>query len=281
MDRTQLAHFLRSARARVRPSDVGIEPGHARRTPGLRRDEVARLAAVSVDTYTRLEQARGATPSPPVLEGLARALRLTADERAHLFHLAGHPAAPGARPSHVLSPTVLTLLDRMHDTAAYVVDAAGFVLAWNPLAAALIADFSRWPPADRNLTYQVFLGTEGASMSYPPPAWEAFARDCVAELRAAAGRYPHDAAISGLVARLRAESPLFATWWEDHEVRLRRDTDKRLHHPSVGDIDVDVTVLHVPDHDQRVIIYSAQPGTPSADALRLLSVLGTQVITPP
>jgi transcriptional regulator with XRE-family HTH domain len=276
MDRAGLAHFLRSARARITPQDVGLEPGHLRRTPGLRREEVARLAAVSVDTYTRLEQARGAVPSVAVLEGLARALRLGADERAHLFHLAGHSEPPGARASHTITPAVLHLLDRMDDTAAFVLDAAGYVLAWNPLAAALIADFSCWPPRDRNLTWQVFCGTGGASASYSAQASADFAQECVADLRAAAARYPSDPAITGLVRRLLDRSETFAGWWDEHEVRQRRGGHKRLSHPAVGDLDLDYDVFLVPDQDQRVIIYSAPPGSPSAEALRLLAVLSTQ-----
>jgi transcriptional regulator with XRE-family HTH domain len=276
MDRTGLAHFLRSARARISPRDVGLEPGHLRRTPGLRREEVARLAAVSVDTYTRLEQARGAVPSISVLEGLARALRLAADERAHLFHLAGHAGPPGARASHTITPAVLHLLDRMDDTAAFVLDAAGYVLAWNPLAAALIADFSRWPPRDRNLTWQAFCGTGGTSASYSSEDWEHFARECVADLRAAAARYPDDPAIAGLVRRLRHSSETFSGWWDEHQVRRRRGGHKRLSHPAVGHLDLDYDVLLVPDQDQRVVIYSAPPGSPSADALRLLAVLSTE-----
>ena len=273
MDRAGLAHFLRSARARVSPADAGLEAGHGRRTPGLRREEVARLASVSVDTYTRLEQARGACPSVPVLEGLARALRLGADERAHLFHLAGHPAPPGARAGREITPAVLHLLDRMDDTAAFVLDAAGYVLAWNPLAAALIADFSRWAPRDRNLTWQVFCGSDGASATYSPQEWEDFARGCVADLRAAAARYPGDEAITALIQR---EQQHLRDLVGQHHVRNREGGSKRLTHPLVGELELDFDVLLVPGQDQRIIIYSAQPGSAAAGALRLLAVLGTQ-----
>lgn len=280
VDRSELASFLRSARSRVTPADVGLEPGHDRRTHGLRREEVARLASVSVDTYTRLEQSRGACPSVPVLEGLARALRLGSDERAHLFHLAGRTPPPGARPDTAIAPAVLHLLDRMDDTAAFVLDAAGYVLAWNPLAAALIADFSCWPPKDRNLTWQVFCGTDGASATYAPQQWELFARSCVADLRAAAARYPGDAAITALISRLQADSKIFAAWWEEHEVAERGGGHKRLTHPVVGDIELDFDVLLVPHQDQRIIIYSAAPGSAAGEALRLLAVLGTQEMKP-
>jgi hypothetical protein len=231
---------------------------------------------VSVDTYTRLEQARGACPSVPVLECLARALRLGADERAHLFHLAGHPAPPGARAGREITPAVLHLLDRMDDTAAFVLDAASYVLAWNPLAAALIADFSRWAPRDRNLTWQVFCGSDGASATYSPQEWEDFARSCVADLRAAAARYPGDQAITALIKRLSESSSTFATWWDQHHVRNREGGRKRLTHPLVGELELDFDVLLVPGQDQRIIIYSAQPGSAAVGALRLLAVLGTQ-----
>ena len=276
IDREQLAHFLRSARARVSPSDVGLEPGHLRRTPGLRREEVARLASVSVDIYTRLEQARGASPSVPVLEALARALRLDNDEHAHLFHLAGHPGPPRSSPSHALSPAVLHLLDRMDDTAAFVLDAAGYVLAWNPLAAALVADFSRWPPRERNLTYQVFCGTGGTAASFSLEEWESFARASVAELRAAYARYPDDATVKALVERLKAESPTFVGYWDEHQVRTGTGGHKHLVHPAVGEIELDFDILVVPGADQRIVIYSAAPGSPAVDALKLVSVLGTQ-----
>lgn len=171
------------------------------------------------------------------------------------------------------------LLDRMDDTAAFVLDAAGYVLAWNPLAAALIADFSLWPPADRNLTWQVFCGTVGASASYSPQEWEHFARDCVADLRAASARYPDDHTIKALVARLHRESTTFATWWDEHRVRTRQGGHKHLTHLAVGGIELDFDVLIVPNQDQRVIIYSARPGSPAADALRLVGVIGTQHMT--
>ncbi|PZS35175.1 MAG: transcriptional regulator [Pseudonocardiales bacterium] len=278
MQRAVLAHFLRAARTRLTPRDAGLAGGPHRRVPGLRREEVARLAAISVDTYTRLEQARGATPSAPVVEALARALRLSGDERAHLFQLTGQPLPDVGAMSQAIAPTVLRLLERMDDTAAFVLDAAGYVLAWNPLAAALIADFSCWPPEQRNLIWQVFCGTTGAAADYSPADWEAFARDCVADLRAAAARYPHDPRITELVARLQTDSEQFTTWWDEHRVATRSSGSKRLLHPVVGEIDIDITVLVVPDHDQRVIIYSAQPGTPSAQALRLLAVIGTQTL---
>lgn len=278
-DRDQLAHFLRSARARLLPDDVGLEPGHLRRTPGLRREEVARLASVSVDTYTRLEQGRGATPSVPVLEALSRALRLDRDEHAHLFHLAGYPGPPRSSPSHAVSPAVLHLLDRMDDTAAFVLDAAGYVLAWNPLAAALIADFSRWPPRERNLTYQVFCGTGRTAATFSSGDWESFAQACVAELRAASARYPDDAPIKALVERLKGESPTFVTLWDEHRVQTGAGGHKRLNHLAVGEIELDFDVLVVPGADQRIIIYSAAPGSAAADALKLVRSLGTQELS--
>jgi hypothetical protein len=164
----------------------------------------------------------------------------------------------------------------MDDTAAFVLDAAGYVLAWTPLAAALIADFSRWAPQDRNLTWQVFCGSDGASATYSPQEWEDFARSCVADLRAAAARYPGDQTITALIERLSRNSSTFATWWDQHHVGNRAGGHKRLTHPLAGELDLDFDVLLVPGQDQRIIIYSAQPGSPAADALRLLAVLGTQ-----
>src|SRR5690348_7523742 len=159
MDRPQLAEFLRSRRERLRPEDVGLPAGLRRRTPGLRREEVASLATMSTDYYTRLEQGRGPRPSRPVLTGLARALRLSDDERDHLFRLAGEQPGPPPGPPADVRSGVLRMLARL-DVPGLVLDAKYDVLAWNPLAAALIADFSALPPRERNLLRLRFL-TDG------------------------------------------------------------------------------------------------------------------------
>lgn len=275
MDRDQLADFLRGRRARVQPVDVGIPAGVRRRTPGLRREEVARLTGISVDYYARLEQGRGPRPSRQVLAALARTLRLADDERNHLYYLAGEVPGPPSGPSRDVPVGILHLLDRLDDSPALVVDAKNDVLAWNHLAVALLGDFSAIPPAERNLTWQVFCGPPQTDR-YPEAEVEEFAEQCVADLRAAAARFPSDPGIRNLLEQLRANSPDFVRRWERHWVCVRRGTTKHLHHPLVGDLELECELLDIPDRGQRLIIYTAAPGSRSAEALRLLDVVGTQ-----
>jgi transcriptional regulator with XRE-family HTH domain len=275
MDRSQLADFLRDRRRRIRPADVGLATGTRRRTPGLRREEVAGLAGISVDYYTRLEQARSSRPSRQVLTALARALRLADDERDHLFNLAGEVPGPPPGPSPDVPVGIMHLLDRLDDAPAFVMDAKYDVLAWNQMAVALLGDFSRFPPAERNLVWQLFCGA-GRLDVYSNEDAEAFADECVADLRAAAARYPADPGILALLARLRAHSPDFVRRWEMHRVCVRRSTTKQLKHPAIGELVLDCEVLDIPDRGQRLVIYTAAPGSRAVEALRLLAVVGTQ-----
>jgi hypothetical protein len=278
MDRPELAHFLRSRRERLRPSDVGLAAGQRRRTPGLRREEVSGLAAISVDYYTRLEQARGPQPSRQVLSGLARALRLSDDERAHLFHLAGEQPDPSTGPCKDVRPGILHLLDRLDDAAAVVIEATYQVLAWNHLAATLICDFSTLPHRERNLVRLRFLGDR--NRRYTDDENEQFGRDVVANLRIAAAKYPDCPELKELIDEAISGSPEFAELWADHEVGLQRGLCKTIIHPEVGPIVLQSEVLVIPDRDQRVIIYTAEPGSPSHNALQLLKVIGTQDLSP-
>lgn len=275
MDRAQLAEFLRIRREQLRPSDVGLPAGLRRRTPGLRREEVAGLATMSTDYYTRLEQGRGPRPSRPVLTGLARALRLSDDERDHLFRLAGEQPAPPPGPPAEVRTGVLRMLARL-DVPGLVLDAKYDVLAWNPLAAALIADFSAIPPRERNLLRLRFLAGSDQRDRFGDVATKEFARETTADLRAATGRYPDDPSIAGLVADLLAGSEEFARIWAKHEVATQQSLCQTIYHPTVGQIDTICEVLVIPERDQRVVLYTAEPGSPSEDALRLLDVIGTQ-----
>jgi hypothetical protein len=275
VDRTQLAEFLRSRRSHVQPGDVGLSVGVRRRTPGLRREEVARLAGISVDYYTRLEQARGPRPSRQVLAALARALRLAEDERKHLHHLAGDVPEPPNGPCREVPVGVLHLLDRLDDTPAYVIDCKYDVLAWNHMAVALLGDFGAIPEPDRNIVWQAFCGPRRVDR-YPGPDVDEFADQCVADLRAAAARFPHYPEIKQLLDRLRANSPEFVRRWDRHRVCVRRGTTKRLHHPVVGELELDCELLDIADRGQRLVIYTAAPGSRSAESLRLLDVVGTQ-----
>jgi len=246
-----------------------------RRTPGLRREEVALAAGVSVDYYSRLEQARGPSPSRQVLAALARALRLTDDERDHLFRLAGEPAPePQARSSHV-RPGVLHLLDRLADSAVLVVNDLGDVLAWTPLAQALFTDYSALPPGRRNLYRMFFTGREERHRLLPEDRDHA-ARANVADLRATWSRRRGDPAVERLVGELRQASPLFERLWATHDVAVRHADRKRFVHPAVGLLELDCEVLLTPAHDQRLILHTAPPGSESAQKLELLRVVGLQ-----
>ncbi len=277
MDRRELADFLRSRRERITPADVGLPAGPRRRTPGLRREEAAQLAFISTEYYTRLEQARGPHPSREVLAGLARALRLTDAERDHLHHLAGVPPGPPPGPSREVRQSILDLLHRLPQAAAIVVSATHEVIAWNDLAAALMEDFSAVPRRDRNLLRRVFLGPhpQGRRL-YGVSDADTFGRRAAQDLRAAAARYPDDPELTGLVSELLAGSEEFARLWASHDVSTAPTLRKTFQHPLVGPVTVNCDVLDISDRDQRVVIYTAVPGSPSEGALRLLSVIGTQ-----
>jgi transcriptional regulator with XRE-family HTH domain len=275
VDRPGLADALRSYRARLTPADVGLASGTRRRVAGLRREEVAILAGISADYLTRLEQGRGPTPSDLVLAALARALQLSDDERDHLFRLAGSaPPLPG----HIVSvprASTLRLLDRITDLPAVLVDAKGDIIAWNALATALLGDFSSWPPGQRNIAWQRFLGA-GGRVSNDPDEDERTGAEIVASLRLVAASYPDDTGLRRLLDALRAGSPRFATLWAEGRVAERRSSRKTVHHPQLGRLLLDCDTLHLPDVDQRLIVYSAAPGTPEAEALALLGVVGLQ-----
>jgi transcriptional regulator with XRE-family HTH domain len=278
MNRDDLATALRSARARVSPADVGLPAGARRRVSGLRREEVAQLASISVDYLVRLEQGRGPHPSDSVLAGLARALRMTDDERDYLFHLAGSaPPRPGHIDSTVRAGT-LRVLDRLTDLPALVLDAKGDVLAWNDLAAAVLGDFSPWAPPTRNIVWQRFLGHE-VRVSGTPEENERTAVESVASLRAVSARYPTDPGVQRLLNELRAKSPDFCRLWHDGRAAERRSSTKTVRHPELGVIELDCDALHLPDTDQRMIVYSAAPNSPAADALAMLRVVGLQQLT--
>ena len=262
MARQELACFLRDRRADLRPADVGLPAGLRRRTPGLRREEVARLASMSVEYYARIEQARGPHPSPRILDALAGALRLTPAERIHLFRLAGtSPAAPPG-PARTVRPYVAGLLRRIPEAGAVVTDASYDVIAWNPLAEALLGNLRDEP----NLARRRFLDP-GARRS---SGGEEFSHIAVARLRGAADRYPRDERLARLLADLRAGSEEFVRVWDTNPVRAPGHRSKTFDHPGIGPVRINCDVLTVPDDDQQVVFMTADPGTPSARALRHL-----------
>lgn len=275
MDRAALADLLRSRRERLDAADVGLVPGLRRRTPGLRRDEVAALAAISTDYYTRLEQRRGPHPSPAVLSALARALRLTEDERDHLFHLAGQPTPARYSTGPHISPGVLYLLDRLVDTPALVVDDLGTALMQNRMSKLVSGDHTTHTGHNRYAVWRWF--TDGGSRAHiPEQDWPALSRSHTADLRAAAGRRGDDADVRTLVADLTAASPQFAALWAEHEVAVRRSDAKRVNHPEVGLLDLLCERLTSDVDGSTLVVLHPRPGTDCRDKLDLLSVIGTQ-----
>ncbi|MCG7209149.1 helix-turn-helix transcriptional regulator [Streptomyces arenae] len=261
MARQELARFLRERRAGLRPQTVGLPAGTApRRTPGLRREEVAELAHMSVDYYTRLEQARGPRPSPRVLDALAGALRLAPAERSHLFRLAGSAAPPTGAPTvGRVRPHVAGLLERLPGTAAIVTDAAYGLVAWNPLAQLLLGgDLGR---GTTNLARRRFLGQGRMPVSSTA---EEFGHVVVARLRRAADRYPNDARLAALLAELHRDSEEFRSIWVTHPVHAPGHRAKVLDHPELGRLRLNCDVLLVPEDDQEVVLVTADPGSPSA-----------------
>jgi transcriptional regulator with XRE-family HTH domain len=275
----ELREFLRSRRARLAPEDVGVTPtAGPRRVPGLRREELAHLAGVSVDYYVRLEQGRNTSVSASVLDAIAAALRLDEHERAHLYDLARpgggerpaparrRAATPAPRPQRV-RPGVRLLLDNLQ-TPAFVTGRRLDVLATNAMARALLCDFDARPPRERNHARWIFLDPSTRELY---DDWEAVARDNVAVLRLEAGRHPNDAELSGLIGELTVKSPEFAAWWAEHEVLRRSHGTKRYHHPVVGALTVTYEALALPDDpEQTLFVYSVEPGSASAEALALL-----------
>ena len=275
MDRHELADFLRRCRERLRPQEVGLVEGPRRRTPGLRREEVSQLAGMSADYYMRLEQARSPQPSTQLLGALARALRLTTDERDHLYVLAGHRPPAGPFAGEHVRPGLLYLLDRLHDTPAQIIGDLGDVLAQNTMSEALFGCVCTVKPGDRNIPWRWFTDPF-VRAAYPEEEHEWYSRVHVADLRAAVARRGADEAASALVERLRGASPEFAQLWARHEVAVRRSSRMKVLHPEVGAIEFDAETLLTPVEDQRLVVFTPPPGSPTIEALELLHVIGPE-----
>jgi transcriptional regulator with XRE-family HTH domain len=258
--------------------------GSRRRVAGLRREELAMLAGISVDYVVRLEQGRGPQPSEQVLGSLCRALRLETDERDHVFHLAGvAPPHSGLIDLHV-RPSMLRLIDRFADLPALVMSAKGDVLAWNAMSSALHGDWSALRPERRNQPRLRFLpdptDPPRSTVGGTPDERAATAAQTVANLRSVAGRYPDDPGLARLLQDLHAGSAEFRGLWADSDASAWRSHTKTVTHPALGELTLECDTLHVPDADQVLIVYSAAPGTPESDALALLRVVGTQDLSP-
>ncbi|MEV5978045.1 helix-turn-helix transcriptional regulator [Streptomyces sp. NPDC052114] len=273
--RAELSEFLRTRRARLQPQDVGLPDfGRHRRVPGLRREELAQLAGVSVAYYTRLEQGNGRNVSGEVLDAIARALRLTDAEHNHLTHLAKPKTLKkkkSARPQP-MRPALQQLLDSIHDVPAYVVGRRSDILGWNALAAALFGDWAELAPKDRNWARICFLDERARDLFVD---WEQKASDMVSYLRMDAGCYPNDPQLSSLVGELSVKSEEFRSLWATHDVREKGHGSKRMRHPLVGELTLSYETLRLPDDcDQSLVMYHAEPGSASAQALRLLASWG-------
>ncbi|WP_280263325.1 helix-turn-helix domain-containing protein [Nocardia wallacei] len=276
-ERRVLGDFLRARRARLRPQQVGLPPGAGRRqTPGLRREEVATLAGLSVDYYVRLEQGRDTNPSLAVLDALAAALRLGDDERTHLYNLAravarrstvARAAPAGARPGMVL------LLESVRPTPAFVLDQVSNLLAANPEGLRLLSGIGGWEPERRNLIRYVFTHPVARSVFED---WWGMARDCVAHLRTVQGADPDAAELAALTAELCSASAEFEDLWAHYDVRTKRGSRRVFRHPAVGRFELTSEILTAPD-GQRFVAFQADAHGPDRDAVTLLGLVGDDV----
>ncbi|MFI1031638.1 helix-turn-helix domain-containing protein [Streptomyces sp. NPDC020951] len=280
MNHSELAAYLKSRRARIRPTEVGLPVGPRRRVPGLRREEVAQLAGLSADYYTELERGRGAQPSAQVLAALARALRLNGDERDHLFHLADRPVPPAAHgPTAHVQPALLGLLDRLTTTPAQVITDLHETVVQNELAVALVGRHPAVRGPAASFVYRWFTEPEARAV-YPAEDHPHHSRVFVADLQAVAARRGGDSEVHQMVAALRRHSEEFTVLWDTHDVALRRTDHKRIAHPTLGVIELDCHSLFSEDGRQRLLWFTAPPGSEGAAQLELLSVIGTQDLSP-
>ncbi|WP_415975019.1 helix-turn-helix transcriptional regulator [Rhodococcus sp. 077-4] len=269
----ELADFLRRARSQVDPFSAGLPAdARVRRVPGLRREEVALLAGVSTDYYTRLEQGRRITPSTGVVDAIARALDLDDAGRTHLGNLIGGRSPSSFRRTTAVQrvrPGLYQLLDALESQPALVLGRRSDVLATNRMSRALFTDFDRCVPRERNYARWMFLGDEPRNLFLD---WEVQARAAVESLRLEVGKNPDDKAVRTLVDELSNESADFRRWWSQHRVFQRTHGSKRLRHPIVGEVTVDYETLTLPDDpEQTLFVYTTEPGTSSRQAMNVLA----------
>ncbi|MEU6415992.1 helix-turn-helix transcriptional regulator [Streptomyces spiralis] len=268
--RNDLGEFLKARRAQLDPASVGLPVGGSRRVAGLRREEVAVLAAISTDYYARLEQGR-IQPSPSVLESLARVLRLDDDQRAYLYELADKHEyrPPRRRPRPKIQPQLQRMLDDMAHTPAFVIGPRTEIVAWNAMGAALITDFGKIPEKQR---YYIRLLITDPAMRELYADWEGVTRLAIAQMRMHNANNPGDPQLAALVGELSVRDDQFRRWWAAHDVATRGTGTKHLRHPVVGDLHLDWNaVTWGADSDLQIIVWTAEPNTPSHDGLRLLS----------
>jgi transcriptional regulator with XRE-family HTH domain len=274
---TEFGHAVRRWRERISPEAVGLPVGGRRRTPGLRREELSQLAGISVDYLTRLEQGRATHPSEQLIEALARALRLSGPERAHLFRLGGlQPPGRGTVPTY-LTPSVQRVLDRLTNTPVAVFDATWTLLVANPPYAALMGDTTGWHGHQRNAVWRNFLAPN-ERVRHTPQSRRALQTALVADLRTSTAHYPADQGLKRLIAELRERSDLFARLWESGIAGHHEAARKTIDHPHVGAVTLDCDILTVAGSDLRIMVYTAEPGTEDAERLALITTLGTQAL---
>ncbi|NED84214.1 helix-turn-helix domain-containing protein [Streptomyces sp. SID11233] len=271
----ELGRYLRARRTQTRPEHVGLIVGAGiRRTPGLRREELATLAGISIDYYVRMERGKETRPSPAVLDALARALHMDDQEHQHLRELAARAARyvsdPPPMPSRTVRPHLKLLLESLRPNPAYVISRSMDMLAWNPGGLALYAGLEDWPAKHRNLARYLFLHPSARDLFAD---WERQITACVARLRAMAGTAPDAPDLTNLVGELLLKSPEFAGLWERYEVTGRKPAHKTFRHPQVGLLTLTSQSLHIEGTPgQRIGVYTAEPGTPDHDALLLLDM---------
>ena len=274
----QLAEFLRKRREALQPEDVGLPRGPRRRTPGLRREEVAVLAGMSTDYLNRLEQSRGPQPSVQILAALTRALHLDRAERDHLFRLSGHAAPERVTADLHVSPGIQRILERLTDTPAQVVTELGETLAQTEPARALLGDARELSGLRRATVYRWFTEPESRDV-YARADHDLRGRTFVAELRAVYARTGDRSRAGAIVAELKRVSPEFAAVWADHEVAEKHPMTKRFAHPDVGELTLHCQTLLDTETGHRLLVFTATPGTDDAAKLDLLRVIGTQLST--
>jgi transcriptional regulator with XRE-family HTH domain len=269
IDRAQLADFLRRRREALQPEDIGRSRGPRRRTSGLRREEVAALCDMSVDYYNRLEQARGPQPSERMLAAIARGLRLSLDERDHLFRLAGHNAPIRALRSHHVAPGLMRVIDRLQDTPAQIMTNLGETLVQSPPARLIFGDETRYTGAARSIAYRWFTDPESRCV-YPQEDHATHSRAFTADIRTTYAKLGPESPAAAIVNELLVESPEFAELWSAHDVRNTHPYEKRLQHPDVGVLTVQCQILHDHEQYQSLLVLTATPGTDSHDKLQHL-----------
>lgn len=278
-----LSAALRTWRDRTDPAEVGMAVNAPRRAPGLRREELALLAGISIDYVVRLEQGRTRTPSAQVCAALARALRLSDAEQAHLFRLAGHARDRG-RISRRIPAGVRRIVEALHDHPVGVLDATWTLISWNPLYAALMGDPTALAERERNTLWRLFTaGRPNSRVRHTPEERDALARSLVADLRGGTSRYPHDPDLTALVGDLYRASGEFAALWDSGVVADHHQSHKTVVHPDVGDVDVDCDTLTTAEDDLRLLVFTPAPGSDARSRLDLLGALGTEAmgVSPP